>query len=323
MKWTFKHRKSAAFYLKELTCSIVPVVICLLITGCSHGSALNRMKSQGEPQMQKFWYEENNFLSYQKVGNGPQSILFLHGFGANAQVWKPLIEQMPKDQFTAYLLDLKGAGMSSKPADGEYSIQTQAMLVAKFFRHMQLSDLWLVGHSMGGSIALILATEERTSDVKSLSRLYLLNPAAYPTELPFFVERLRKPFIGSLLMRLTSASFQARYTLKRIYFEPGNIDDQLVERYAKPLRSPEAKAALLETAAAIVPQNLKRITTQYPNIDIPTIIFWGMADPVLSFESAQKLNRTLQDSRIVELKESGHNSHEEAAQRVSKMIFKD
>ena len=52
-------------------------------------------------------------------------------------------------------MDLKGFGLSDKPADGHYAVADQAEMVADFIRRQDLGDLVIMGHSMGGGVTLM------------------------------------------------------------------------------------------------------------------------------------------------------------------------
>src|SRR4051794_25299354 len=100
-------------------------------------------------------------LHYATRGSGSETIVLLHGLGANLQAWNDLAPLFPPDRYRLYLLDLKGSGKSDKPLQNRYSLKDHAEAIAAFLQNMELSDVTLVGQSMGGAIALVTAINEQ------------------------------------------------------------------------------------------------------------------------------------------------------------------
>ena len=98
-------------------------------------------------------------LHYTDEGSGPPVIL-LHGFAVNADLnWRtPGITEKLRQDFRVISLDLRGHGLSGKPHDpNRYGLE---MLrdVLRLMDHLQLERAHVVGYSLGGVIALRLAT---------------------------------------------------------------------------------------------------------------------------------------------------------------------
>lgn len=91
-------------------------------------------------------------IAYQDKGIGESTLVFLHGLGNAHLVWERNIEGL-SPHARCIALDLPGNGFSSK-AQFPYSIDFFAHTVATFIREMNLPNPILVGHSMGGQIAM-------------------------------------------------------------------------------------------------------------------------------------------------------------------------
>ncbi|HEY6838689.1 MAG TPA: alpha/beta fold hydrolase, partial [Geobacteraceae bacterium] len=102
-----------------------------------------------------FHYSARVAINYRVQGDGHVTLVFLHGFAAALTTWDDLAPLFPPESYTLYFLDLKGFGFSSKPRDGRYRLEDQAQIVAAFLEAQVLDDLVIVGHSLGGGIALI------------------------------------------------------------------------------------------------------------------------------------------------------------------------
>ncbi len=97
-------------------------------------------------------------LHYQIRGNRQHpSLLFLHGFLGNHQMWLPLISSLQK-QFCCLLVDLPGHGNSPIPGSfKEYSFPRLTDALVTLLHELQISSCSLVGYSLGGRLALHLA----------------------------------------------------------------------------------------------------------------------------------------------------------------------
>jgi 3-oxoadipate enol-lactonase len=109
--------------------------------------------------MESFKVNQGIEIKYSLSGNenGPKMVL-LHGLFMNSDCWKyQLAEFEPK--FHILKLDLRGHGRSTKPV-GPFTIRDYVDDMKKLLEYLQWnSNLYLVGHSLGGMIALVYAVE--------------------------------------------------------------------------------------------------------------------------------------------------------------------
>lgn len=105
-------------------------------------------------------------------GQGAPDVLLLHGWVVSGEVWRPVLDRWP-DTGAGRLIavDLRGTGWSGKPPTG-YTCDDHARDVCALIDALELRDLVLVGHSMGGQIAQRVALERPAS----LARLVLVCP---------------------------------------------------------------------------------------------------------------------------------------------------
>ena len=94
------------------------------------------------------------------TGGGP-SVVVLHGFRNSSQSWAPLRDRLDTTGLSAWYPDFPGCGSSSTPPTWkDCTIQAYAEVVERFCGALGLSDVVLVGHSLGGGVALQLALEQ-------------------------------------------------------------------------------------------------------------------------------------------------------------------
>lgn len=127
-------------------------------------------------------------IPYSLDGSGPAALLFIHGWCGNQQFWRHQVGALETDRMLV-TVDLAGSGRSSALPDPtpskSTSIAAMAADVAEVADHLELEDVVLVGHSMGGLVALeaarILGTRCRLIvgvDTFTDARFYTRRPDA-------------------------------------------------------------------------------------------------------------------------------------------------
>ncbi|MVM28680.1 alpha/beta fold hydrolase [Spirosoma sp. HMF4905] len=113
----------------------------------------------------------NTRLNVLELGNGPLTLVFLHYFGGSVLEWQAVMSQLA-GQYRCLAIDLRGHGDSEAPATG-YSVYNMADDVLEVLKTMDVQDFVVVGHSMGGKVALALASQQPAG----LQSLILLSPS--------------------------------------------------------------------------------------------------------------------------------------------------
>ncbi|MCZ7666067.1 MAG: alpha/beta hydrolase [Chloroflexi bacterium] len=97
--------------------------------------------------------QESIFYAHHTSSPARHNILLLHGAGGSHLVWPAALRRLP--DATVYALDLPGHGRST--GTGYAQISEYAAVVSQFIEALGLTDVVLVGHSMGGAVAQTLA----------------------------------------------------------------------------------------------------------------------------------------------------------------------
>src|SRR3712207_1203420 len=91
-------------------------------------------------------------LAAWRAGSGPDPVLCLHGITAQHRAFNALARHLASSR-SLVGLDLRGRGDSAKPDSG-YGLETHARDVIRVLDHLRLESAVIVGHSMGGFVAL-------------------------------------------------------------------------------------------------------------------------------------------------------------------------
>ncbi|MDP2800530.1 MAG: alpha/beta hydrolase [Phreatobacter sp.] len=217
-------------------------------------------------------------------------IVLLHGLGASSYMWRHLAPVLAK-QYRVIAVDLKGFGRSDKPADGGYRIEDHAASIIALLRRLKLDDVTLVGHSLGGAIALLLAVEAERAGDRRISRLILMNSPAFEQPPSWAISVLRLPLVPYVLLPALTPEFGARAILNT--GNGNSIPQPDIDAYARPLRDPGALHALIETGRGIVPVDFQGLIARYSRLTQPTLVIWCRDDPTVPLAIGQRLSRTL------------------------------
>lgn len=244
------------------------------------------------------------------VGTG-RPILFLHGFGMHSAVWRPWVEGL-RDDHELHLLDLKGAGRAPGPDDGRYAPLDHADLVSRLVVELELREVTLVGHSLGGGVALLTALKLRDlGEGSRVARLASVAGVAYRQRLPPFVGLAELGPVADAAFALAPKRWLVRRVRKDVVYDPDAITPDEVEPYARPLRSRAARRALLATARQLLGPELEPWMERYRELDVPTLALWGAHDPVVPIAVGRRLVSELPRARMVVLERCGHIPTEE------------
>lgn len=292
----------------------------LLALGCNHATAPSPILSQDWGQRKIFDYHGIK-INYYEAGQGPP-VLLLHGFGACAYTWRYLIPALAAEH-RVFTIDLKGHGYSDKPRDGHYAVSDQADLVADFIRAHNLHDLVVMGHSMGGGVALMTYLKLRETDPGRIKKLVLIDSAGYPQKMPKFITLAKVPGLSTLLSKLLPARIAAALVLKKCYYNKDAVTEEQVDTYAYFGSLPGAAAAVSQTARQIVPKKevMETLIAQYKTIKVPVLIIWGREDEIVPLEVGLKFKRDIPDSQLVVIPRCGHIPLEEEPRATQQAIM--
>jgi pyruvate dehydrogenase E2 component (dihydrolipoamide acetyltransferase) len=246
---------------------------------------------------------EGRRLRYLQLGEGPPIVL-IHGFGADLNTWmftQPALAE--SHQVTA--LDLPGHGGSTKDL-GAGDLATLAGAVGDLIAALDLGPAHLVGHSLGGAIALQLALEA-PARVASAS---LIAPAALGPEINgafldgFLAARRRK---------------QLKPILELLVGDPALIGRDMVDDVLKFKRLDGVEAALATLANTLAADGVQRLDlrARLSELALPVQVIWGADDQILPAAHAHDLPEAIV---CHVLENAGHMPHMERAPEVSALI---
>ena len=262
----------------------------------------------------KFVQIDSKKIRYVDSGSG-LPLVFIHGFGASIYSWRKNLGPISKHHRVC-APDLPGFGYSDKPLDADYTIDAFADFIVQFMDKLQIKQAVLVGHSLGGGIALS-ASLKYPSRVQSL---ILLDAEVYPIEPPLMLTVAKLPVIRSIIHRAIG-EWVVRISLQRSYYDHSLITNNLVEEYYRPFLTENGKSAPIKVLQAMDFEKLKELPRRYRRIRKKALIIWGKEDQISRIHLAHKLKKDLPYARLKIIPRSGHLVQEEKPDVVNSAIL--
>ena len=266
-------------------------------------------------------FADGETLRYRIHGTGHSKLLLVHGLAARAETWTDLVPLFPTDRYMVYLLDLLGSGESAKPRRADYSIPAHGERLLRFIERNIPEGVTLVGHSLGGSIALMAAIEAASTARRDLIRaLVVIGGPGFIQRLPLIARVFRYPLAGPLFVFLPAPEEWVRMGLRMAYHDHRLVDPEHISRYLPCYRQREAKRALVATCRSIVPPDVGEITDRYRLLELPVLLLWGRKDRIVPLSQGIRLEKAIAGARLEILEECGHNPQEENPEQTFRMI---
>lgn len=249
-------------------------------------------------------------LYVEALGSG-DPVLFIHGFGANSYTWKGWATRISTTH-RVLLADMKGFGRAPKPDEPTYGPVDLAEGVVEFILRENLTQLVLVGHSLGGGVALLVALQLiEIGEVNRLRGLVLIAAASLPQKLPLFMKLGRIPIVGAIGIRILPARLLVALALRFIVFDPSTVTSEAVLAYSWALQTQSGRRAALRGLQSILPRDAELIAKRFPDITLPVLALWGRQDRVVPLWVGKELVRRLPMARLTILEDCGHMLPEE------------
>ncbi len=224
-----------------------------------------------------------NYYHLPSILKKNNTVLFLHGWRSNSQLWFKVIDQLIKKNYELYFLDLPGFGQSGKVIKS-LNLDDYADIVLGFLKKIGLTKITVIGHSFGGAVGIKLALKQPPI----ISKLVLVDSSGIRTQ-------TAKKKIGKFIAKIVKPIFTVP-TLKplreKIYRLIG------AEDY---VATPE----LVETYINVIKENL---THKLKNIKSPTLLIWGENDKETPIKDALLMTNEIKGSQLVIMKNAGHFS---------------
>lgn len=207
-------------------------------------------------------------INYLELGEGKDTLIFLHGWGQNVHMMEPLAKYFSRE-YKIFIIDLPGHGDSSEPTYA-YTVDDFVTILRNFIKTKKIHNPILIGHSFGGKVSLLYASKYETKKLIMLACSF-------------------KKEIEKLSLKTKILKFA-----KKI---PGlNKFENFAKKHIGSTDYKNASGIMREILVNSVNQDIREDAKK---IETETLLIWGDKDEAVSIESAHELEGILPNAGLV------------------------
>ena len=251
---------------------------------------------------------ENHQLNYVTAGNPKHpAVLMLHGWGSYHGVWENSMESLQNTHY-CIAIDHLGFGHSDKPARADYSVRAQARRALKVMDELGIAQFSVMGHSMGGQIVMLMASElapERITRLVNVDGVVTGKLCGYVRHVVYPTVRMGHimPLAYIVPNIFLNAKWYARYLHGSWFYKMNSIPFASWETDRKMARQQAGAHSLYWAGQAI---KLGDLTASLPKISAKTLIIFGKYDGTVPISDGQLAHQHIPNNKIIWIDDCGH-----------------
>jgi pimeloyl-ACP methyl ester carboxylesterase len=243
-------------------------------------------------------------VRFHEYGEG-RPLLLVHDFLLNRHTWDDVLVQLGK-HFRVFAVDLPGFGESERPSPSKFGYELPAFAdtLLDVTAALGLQRISILGHGLGGSIALALAAKHPSV----VENLMTVAPFVYPCNHGRLIETSALPLVGRHFFKqfLGETSFRK---MACHYGESAKVPEERIRLAFQQFDTPAARESAHATLVSML--DTRALIAMLPRVSTRTLIMWGREDPLCPALHARNLSRQIVSARL-EVLATGHSPHEES-----------
>lgn len=237
---------------------------------------------------------------------GAPPLVLVHGFLVSHAEFDDVIDALAT-RFHVIAPDLPGFGDSEKPSPSRYpyGIEAFAESVADLMAAFGVGRAHVLGHSMGGAVALTLAAHH----AELVNRLVLVDCLSYPFPLGWKARVPLMPVIGGIVFKqLYGRAMFRSYFRDDVFSRSVQLPLARIDAFYDKFNAPAARESAFTVMHGIL--DTRPVVARVGRVRSPTLVVWGRDDKIFPLLNGQKLAREIHGASL-EVLETGHSPHEE------------
>jgi len=237
-------------------------------------------------------------------------VVLLHGYGDTADCWRRVVPALQRER-RVIAIDTPPFGRSGPPPSsfGDDLVGCYHEFFPALFEELAIGHAVVVGHSMGGAMALTLALEAP----EHVERLALIAPAGLGDQAPWWWHAIAGRWINwPALLRLPNPV--ARPAVKaalRGFLEDRLVHDtramgEVIDHFVHLHGGPHELRHLIDTGRALMAGYTGTLLARSAELSIPVLMLWGAEDRLAPVGHAEAFGRTVPHARIEVFSRCGH-----------------
>jgi 4,5:9,10-diseco-3-hydroxy-5,9,17-trioxoandrosta-1(10),2-diene-4-oate hydrolase len=256
-------------------------------------------------------------------------VVLIHGLSNSIEHWLLNINALAAEN-TVYALDLVGHGRTDKPLTRSYDLSDLARFVIDFMDKLGIERADLVGHSLGGGVALVIAE----TFPERVRRLVLVDSVGLARDVGIVLRLVSVPGVGEVLTRLVlQGDFPQQLKRQRAAWPDADVvPEEMIRLRYEATRWQDIRATYFKTLRAVSSFRGVRSAVLQPivrglrSLHLPVLVVWGEQDDLLSSRHARIVQNEVAGARIEIFEDAGHDPmvvNPERFNRVTMQFLRD
>jgi 4,5:9,10-diseco-3-hydroxy-5,9,17-trioxoandrosta-1(10),2-diene-4-oate hydrolase len=257
------------------------------------------------------------FLS---AGEAGPPVVLIHGLGASAEIWSANVGALA-ERHRVFVPDLPGFGLTEMPPGMGYTPEVYSLHLRDFMTALGLGRASLVGHSLGGGVALRALID----DPSRVEKIVLVSSAGLGRDVSLPLRIASVPFFDRVFFKPSLAVF-TRF-LHRLVYDPAVITPEFARMYYEMFFQPgsiRAFTSILRNIATLRgarPGVLQPVQESLGTITVPAFILWGRQDRILPVSQGIEAAGRIPGARLHIFEHCGHMPNIEHPDEFNRLIL--
>lgn len=227
-------------------------------------------------------------------------LILLHGWPTWAEVWLPVLRVLgPRHPWIAP--DLPCQNQSSLLPGKDRTLTACRRAIEAFVDTLNLPHFAIIGNSMGGSLAIMLALDRPDR----VAKLAVLDAAGLTEKLPGRTARMYLPFLLPCFLRAPGPNSVRKLLTKAVFYNPRFANEAWVRSIVSAWKAPPRRRAFVATGFALRRPDAS-VAAHLGEIRVPTLVLSGRQDVQFPWQSAEEASRRIPGARFAAIEEAGH-----------------
>jgi pimeloyl-ACP methyl ester carboxylesterase len=248
------------------------------------------------------------------------TIVLLHDILGGAFTWDNVLPGLAGLNRAVYAIDMLGYGQSDHPWPADTSIWGHADCMNFLLQELNLTNIVLVGHGIGGGVAQILATRLCPQRVAALALIdSICYEYTFAPDWPLSDMQKRQDPDLPKHTAVEDLMHDLRETVPTGVYQTNRFKDAL-DAYVEPWDSELGKELLFQHIRLLHANYINAVSSDLKTMGKPALIIWGEKDAQMPLKFAQRLHREIAASRLVIVPDAGHLILFDAPQQVANAL---
>lgn len=253
-------------------------------------------------------------VSFVVHGSGTP-LLLLHGIPVWGYLWKDCIETL-SGHFQLIIPDLVGYGYSDQRDCFDRSIKVQSRIISKLLNTLEIGDLFVAGHDIGGAVAQRFVVDHATK----VRKWVLIDSVLYDSWPADPMVKLGNP---KLHYRMHGDELAQKF-IERLpddFYNREKATKELLLGWMAPYATETGKLSLIRNAAALNTNHTMEMIADLKKLKVPLLLLWAANDKYQPLSTAERFKKEFPETQLRVITDSDHFLPLEKGEEVAQTLI--